>query len=184
MTMEKYNNFQNDLKDVVVWMQKEMKQISAGGVTPAILDSVMVESYGSFMQVQHLAAIGIDGNSLKVSPFDKSQTKAIEQAIRDADLGVSLVTESDGVRVIFPQLTTETRAKYVKIAKEKLEDARIKVRQLRSDVNSDLDALKINGEISEDDNKKKKDQVQEMVDKTNAELESMFKHKESAILNI
>lgn len=182
--MEKFNSLQNNLKDVVAWMQKEMKQISAGGVNPAVLDSVMVESYGTFMQVMHLAAIGIDGNSLKVSPFDKSQMKAIEQAIRDADLGVSLVTESDGVRVIFPQLTTETRTKYVKIAKEKLEDARIKVRQMRNDVNSDLDALKINGEIGEDDNKKKKDQVQDLVDKTNSELENIFKHKESAIMSV
>lgn len=182
--MEKFNTFQNDLKEVISWLQKEMKSISAGGVNPAVLDSVMVESYGSHMQVMHLAAIGIDGNSLKVSPFDKNQNKAIEQAIRDADLGVSLVTESDGVRVIFPQLTTETRTKFVKIAKEKLEDARIKVRQLRSDVNSDLDAMKIAGEISEDDNKKKKADVQENVDKTNSELEAIFKHKEAAILSV
>jgi ribosome recycling factor len=182
--MNKFNNFGNDLKDVISWLQKELKQISAGGVNPAVLDSVQVESYGSFMQVMHLASIGIDGNSLKVCPFDKSQMKAVEQAIRDADLGVSLVTESDGVRVIFPQLTTETRAKFVKIAKEKLEDARIKVRQLRNDANSDLDAAKILGEMGEDDLKKKKEEVQKQVDHTNAELESMFKHKESAILGI
>ncbi len=182
--MEKFNNLQKSLKEIVEWMQKEMKSISAGGVNPAVLDSVMVESYGSFMQVMHLAAIAIDGNSLKVSPFDKSQTKAVEQAIRDADLGVSLVTESDGVRVIFPQLTTETRTKFVKVAKEKLEDARIKVRQIRNDVNSDLDAMKIAGEMGEDDVKRKKDQVQETVDKTNSELEGIFKHKETAILSV
>lgn len=182
--MEKFNNLTNNLKDVVAWLGKELKQISAGSVNPAVLDSVMVESYGSYMQVAHVAAITIDANSLKVSPFDKSQTKAIEQAIRDADLGVSLVTESDGVRVIFPQLTTETRAKFVKQAKEKLEDARIKVRQFRSDVNSDLDALKIAGVMGEDDVKRKKDQVQEAVDKTNVELEGMFKTKETAILNV
>lgn len=182
--MENFNNLQKNLREIVEWMQKEMKSISAGGVNPAVLDSVSVESYGSYMQVMHLAAIGIDGNSLKVSPFDKSQTKAIEQAIRDADLGVSLVTESDGVRVIFPQLTTETRTKFVKIAKEKLEDARIKVRQMRNDVNSDLDAMKIAGEMSEDDVKRKKDQVQDSVDKTNQELESIFKNKETAILSV
>jgi ribosome recycling factor len=182
--MEKFNNLQKSVKEIIEWLQKEMKSISAGGVNPAVLDSVMVESYGSYMQVMHLAAIGIDGSSLKVSPFDKSQIKAIEQAIRDADLGVSLVTESDGVRVIFPQLTTETRAKFVKIAKEKLEDARIKVRQLRNDINSDLDAMEIAGEMGEDDLKRKKDQVQDTIDKTNAELESIFKHKETAILSV
>jgi ribosome recycling factor len=182
--MNKFNNFQNELKDVTAWMQKEMKQISAGQANPAILDSVHVDVYGSSMQVAHLANITLDGNSLKVSPWDKSQSKIIEQAIRDMDLGVSLVTESDGVRVIFPQLTTETRAKYVKLAKEKLEDARIKVRQLRNDVNSDLDAAKIAGEMGEDDVKRKKDEVQRLVDVTNGELESMFKHKESAIMTV
>lgn len=182
--MQKFNNFGNDLKEVISWMQKEIKQISAGAVNPAVLDSVNVESYGSYMPIMHLAAISIDANSLKVSAFDKTQNKAIEQAIRDADLGVSLFTESDGIRVIFPQLTTETRAKFVKIAKEKFEDARIKVRQLRADVNVDLDAAKIGGEMSEDDNKKKKDQVQKQVDQTNAELEAMFKVKENAIMSV
>jgi ribosome recycling factor len=71
-----------------------------------------------------------------------------------------------------------------KLMKEKLEDARIKVRQLRNDANSDLDAAKILGEMGEDDLKKKKEEVQKQVDHTNAELESMFKHKESAILGI
>lgn len=182
--MEKFNNLQNSLKDIVSWLQKEFKQISAGQANPAVLDSINVEVYGSYSPVAHLANIALDANTLKVSPWDKSQIKLIEQAIRDADIGVSLVTESDGVRVIFPQLTTETRAKFVKQAKEKLEDARIKVRQIRNDVNSDLDAMKIAGEMSEDDLKRKKDQVQDLVDKTNSELESMFKTKESAIMSV
>lgn len=182
--MNKFNNFSNNLKDVTAWMQKEMKQISAGQANPAVLDSVFVDSYGSRMQVSHLANISLDGNALKVSPWDKSQIKLIEQAIRDMDLGVSLVTESDGVRVIFPQLTTETRAKFVKLAKEKLEDSRIKVRQLRNEVMDELDSAEKEGEMSEDDLKKKKDQVQKNVDSTNAELEAMFKHKEGAIMSV
>ncbi len=182
--MEKFNNFEKNLKEVVVWLQKEFKQISAGVANPAVLDSVNVESYGSFMPIAHLATIALDGNNLKVVPFDKSQVKAVEQAIRDADLGVSLITESDGVRVVFPQLTSETRTKFVKLAKEKFEDARIKVRQERGDVNSDLDAEKIAGNMSEDDNKKKKEQVQKIVDSINAELESMFRQKENAIMKV
>lgn len=182
--MQKFNNFEKTLKEVVVWLQKGFKEISAGVANPAVLDSVNVEVYGSFMPIAHVASISLDSNNLKVVPFDKSQIKAVEQAIRDADLGVSLISESDGVRVVFPQLTTETRAKFVKIAKEKLEEARIKVRQERNDVNSDLDAEKIAGNMSEDDNKKKKDQVQKIVDVTNKELEDMFKTKEAAILKV
>ena len=120
--MNKYNNLSQALSFVEDWMKKEMKQISAGGASPNVLDSVYVDSYGTRMQLMHLCNIALDGASLKVSPFDKSQLKPVEAAIREADLGLSIVSENDGLRVIFPQLTTETRTKYTKVAKEKLED--------------------------------------------------------------
>jgi ribosome recycling factor len=182
--MNKFNNLSNLLKECTAWLQKEFKKISAGQANPAVLDSVNVESYGSYMPIAHVANISLDANSLKVAPWDKGQMKAVEQAIRDADLGVSLIIESDGIRVVFPQLTTETRAKYVKQAKEYLEEARIKVRQVRQDVISDIDAEKIAGNISEDDQRKKRDQIQKQVDEINKELEDMFKNKEAAIMKI
>lgn len=182
--MENFDNLKNNLQGAIDWLQKELKQISAGAANPSILDSVQVDVYGTRMAVMHMASISLDGNSLKVSPFDKGQIKALEQAVRDADLGVSILSESDCVRVIFPQLTTETRAKFVKIAKEKLEDARIKVRQARADANVDLDSAKIAGDMSEDDVKKKKDLVQKEVDNTNAELQAMFTVKEEAIMKV
>jgi ribosome recycling factor len=182
--MSKQANFSNNLKDCVEWLKKELKQISAGQANPAVLDSVNVESYGSFMPIAHVANISLDGNALKVSPWDKSQIKVVEQAIRDADMGVSLVTESDGVRVIFPQLTSETRTKFVKQAKEKLEEARIKVKQFRQDVMDEVEDEKKEGGISEDDARRTKDQLQKQVESTNNELEEIFKTKEGAILKV
>lgn len=182
--MNKVNSFANDCKEVVAWFQKELKQISTGQANPNILDSIYIDAYGSKMAINHLASISIDGNSLKVSPFDKSQMKDLEQGIRDADLGVSILPETDCVRVIFPQLTTETRAKFVKIAKEKLEEARIKVRLLRSEAMNELDVAATEGELGEDDAKRKKEQVQKEVDSINAELQGMFSLKEEAILKI
>jgi len=182
--MEKYKNLENNLGEVVAWLQKELKQISTGQANASILDSVYVDAYGSKMLVTHVASISMDGNSLKVSPFDKGQLKDLEQGIRDADLGVSILSESECVRVVFPQLTTETRAKFVKIAKEKFEDARIKVRQVRADVNVEIDAEKIAGNISEDDAKSQKDVVQKNVDETNNELQQLFSAKETAILKV
>jgi ribosome recycling factor len=183
--MQKFNNLQKEITEIVEWLKKEFKQISTGQATPAILDSIKVESYGSFMDIAHVAAITItDAKSLKVMPFDKSQTKAVEQAIRDADLGVSLVGESDGIRVIFPQLTTETRGKFVKQAKEKLEDARIKIRKERQESIDEIENAKKESEISEDDFKRKKEEIQKHIDKGNIELESLFKQKEEAIMKI
>ncbi len=183
--MQKYNNFQKEISEVIEWLKKEFKQISTGQATPTILDSVKVESYGSYMDISHVASIAIsDAKSLIITPFDKSQTKSVEQAIRDADLGVSLVGESAGIRVIFPALTTETRGKFVKMAKEKLEDARIKIRKERQEIIDELDIAKKDGAISEDDYKRKKDDVQKKVDTGNAEVESLFKQKEEGIMKV
>jgi ribosome recycling factor len=183
--MNKFNSFKNDLQQVVDWLKAEFKTISAGVATPSILDSVNVESYGSYMPFMHAASVTVeDPKTLKIVAFDKSQLKNIETAIRDADLGLSILVDSEAVRAIFPQLTSETRAKFVKIAKEKLEDARIKVRQARQEVMDEIDAAKKEGEISEDDQHKKREAVQLQVTATNQELETLFEHKEKAIITV
>jgi ribosome recycling factor len=182
--MIKYNNLSKDLGEVIDFLKKELRNISAGAANPAVLDSINVESYGSYMQVSHLANIALeDSRTIKISPFDKSQTKAIEAAIREADLGFSIVAESDGVRLIVPQMTTESRQKYVKMAKEKLEDARIKVRKERQEAMDEIDEVKKEGG-SEDEYKKQKENIQKFVDATNGELEALFKHKEETITTI
>jgi ribosome recycling factor len=174
-----------DIADAKEWFRNELKSISAGVANPAVLDAIYVESYGSRMQIAHVAAIALeDTKTLKVSPWDKSQTKMIEQAIRDADLGLSFVGEGDSIRVIFPQLTTETRAKFVKLAKTKHEDARIKVRQIRQEANSEIDDAKKVGELTEDDANRKKEEVQKHVDAANSELDILLKQKEEAIMTI
>jgi ribosome recycling factor len=183
--MNKFNSFKNDLQNIVEWLKSEFKTISAGIATPSILDSVQVESYGMYMPVAHTATITVeDPKTLKIVAFDKSQVKNIETAIRDADLGLSLIVDGESVRAIFPQLTSETRAKFVKIAKERLEDARIKVRQLRQDVMDEIDNAKKEGELSEDDQHKKRDVAQAAVGETNQTLESLFEQKEKAITTI
>lgn len=183
--MNKFNSFKNDLQNVVDWLKSEFKTISAGVATPSILDSVNVESYGSYMPIMHVASITVeDPKTLKVMAFDKSQLKSIETAIREADLGLSLIVDGECVRAIFPQLTTETRAKFVKLAKERLEDARIKVRQLRQDVMDEIDTAKKEGSISEDDQHKKREAAQASVQEANTALENMFEQKEKSITTV
>ncbi len=183
--LEKYNNLESAIDEIKDWYRSELKSISAGVANPAVLDSVYVDSYGSRTQIAHVAAINIeDAKTLKIVAWDKSQNKIIEQAIRDADLGLSLVTDSDCIRAISPQLTTETRAKYAKIAKTKHEDARIKIRSVRQDVNSEIDEAKKSGELSEDDQSKRKDDVQGKIDSANRELDALLSLKEEAIMKV
>lgn len=171
-------NFKNELKKVEEWLSKEYGSVHTGRATPLILDSVMVESYGSFMPIKNVASVSIeDPKTLRIAPWDKNQIKGIESAINGANLGLSVVSDSDGVRAIFPMLTTENRSKLVKILKEKLEDARISVRKERQDEINKTD------ELTEDEAKRAKDEIQKCVDETNKNLEAIFTKKENEVMN-
>ena len=110
--------------------------------------------------------------------WDASQVPAVEKAIRDADLGVSLVADSSGLRVIFPELTSERRVQLLKLAKTKLEDARISVRGVRDEEMKELEKDFKAGGMGEDEKFTKKDDIQKNVEETNNKLESLFNSKE------
>jgi len=170
------------LDEVAEWLEKEFAGIRTGQATPALLDSIRVESYGSKMPINQVASLGTeDARTLRVSPWDVSQASAIETAIRDANLGVSVVGDSSGVRVIFPELTGERREQLIKLAKTKLEDARVTVRGIRDDVMKAIDTALKAGGISEDERFGQKEAVQKHVTSTNQNLESLFTQKEKEI---
>jgi ribosome recycling factor len=176
------NDLEVRLKAIVDWLTTEFSGIRTGQATPALLDSVKVESYGSWMGINQVASLGIeDARTLRVSPWDQSLLKVIETAIRDADLGVSVIADSSGVRVVFPELTGERRVQLLKIAKTKLEEARVSVRGIREDVLKKLDRQVKDGEMSEDEKFSKKDVVQKKVDATNALLEGLYTKKEQEV---
>lgn len=171
-------NFKIELKKVEEWLSKEYSQVHTGRATPIVLDSIMIESYGSYMPIKNVAGVTIeDTKTLRVAPWDKNQIKSIETAINAANLGLSVVSDSDGVRVIFPMLTTENRSKLVKVLKEKLEDARISVRKERQE---EMDKL---ADLPEDEVKRGKEEIQKAVDESNANLEAIFNKKETDLMN-
>jgi ribosome recycling factor len=167
------------LQEAKDWLVKEYSGIRTGQANPALLDSIRVESYGVMTQLNQVGSIGVeDARTLRISPWDASQSTAIEKAIREADFGVSIVTDSSGLRVIFPELSVERRAQLIKIAKSKLEDARITVRAIRDDEMKSIDKSEKSGDISEDEKFSKKQTVQEAVDLTNRELDQQYSQKE------
>jgi ribosome recycling factor len=170
------------ITDVVEWLQKEFSSIRTGQASPALLDSVLVESYGARVPLQQVASVGVeDARTLRISPWDASTIPGIETAIRDADLGVSLATDSSGLRVIFPDLTTERREQLVKLAKAKLEEARVSVRGVRDEVMKDIDRRQKSGEISEDEKFTQKEAVQSKTEKSNSQLDALFAEKDKAL---
>ena len=171
-------NFKSELKKIEEWLSKEYSQIHTGRATPMVLDSIMVDSYGSRMPIKNVAQISIeDPKTLRVSPWDKSQIKGIEGAITESNLGLSVVSDGEGVRVIFPMLNTENRTKLVKILKEKMEDARISIRKERQ---SEIDKT---DDLPEDEKKRAKEDIQKCVDESNNNLESIFAKKETDLMN-
>jgi ribosome recycling factor len=167
------------LDDVVVWLQKEYAGIRTGQASPSLLDSVKVESYGAFLPIQQIGSVGIeDARTIRVSVWDASQVSAVEKAIREADLGVSVVGDSSGLRIIFPELTSERRVQLLKLAKTKLEDARISVRAVRDEEMKELEKDFKAGGMGEDDKFSKKEQIQKNVEDLNSKLESLFISKE------
>lgn len=171
-------NFKTELKKVEDWLSKEYASLHTGRATPMVLDSVMVDSYGSRMPIKNVAGITIeDPKTLRISPWDKNQIKGIESAIAESNLGLSVVVDSDGLRVIFPMLTTENRAKLVKVLKDKMEDARINVRKERQ---GEMDKI---GDLPEDEEKRAKEDIQKCVDESNKNLEAIFEKKEKELMS-
>lgn len=170
------------LAGAVEWLQKEFSGIRTGQATPALLDSVRVESYGAHLPIQQLGSVGTeDARTLRVSVWDASQVATVEKAIRDADLGVSVVADSSGLRVIFPELTGERRQQLVKLAKAKMEEARVAVRGVRDDAMKAIDAAEKAGDMSQDEKFSAKEEVQKQVDATNRTLEARYGEKEQEI---
>lgn len=160
------------------WLQGELGQIRTGRPTPALLDGITVDAYGSKMKLIELASISVeDARSLFIAPWDSSQIKAIEKALTIASIG-GVGSDEKGVRLTVPELTTERRQELVKTVKQKLEDARVALRGERTRAIGDLEKKHADDEISEDELRRAKDEVQKLVDACTERLETLAHKKE------
>lgn len=178
-----FTDIEKKKDEIVDWLNGEYRSIQTGRATPQVLDLVHIDLYGARTPIAHTGSINIeDPRTLRVSPWDKTVIGQMEKAINDADLGLSVSSDDQGLRVHFPALTTETRQKLVKLLKDRLEDARIRVRALREETNKDIDVRGKEGDYGEDERIRYRDEMQKIVDAANAELESTFSKKEKEIM--
>jgi len=161
------------------WLAREYRGLRTGRANPAILDGIQVAAYGSTMPLKQVGNIGVeDARTLRVQPYDASLVKDIERAIAAADLGVGTSADGSSVRVSFPDLTAERRQEYVKLAKQKWEEARTTLRIARDEVWKEIQEKERKSELTEDDKYSLKDELQKRMDKANEELEKAFEAKE------
>jgi ribosome recycling factor len=169
--------FKNTAGAAMDWLKKEYSGLNTGRAMPAILDAVQVDAYGSKMGIKELATVSIeDPKTLRVVPWDMTVGKAIDSAVRESNLGLSVSLDSTGLRLSFPALTAERRTILTKLAKEKLEEARIKVRNERQKVLNAID------DLSEDEQKRIKNELQKLVDDANGKLEELCERKQKEIM--
>lgn len=177
-----FKDLKAGIKGTEEWLKAEFAGIRTGRATPALLDSVMVEAYGSMMPINQVGSISVeDARMMRVTPWDTSLSKAVEKAIMLADLGLSLAVDERGVRISFPDLTSDRRAMLVKLAKQKLEEARITLRGEREKTIKDIERKEKEGEISEDEKFRLKTELQKYIDEGGIALEGLVAKKEKEI---
>lgn len=144
--------FRTTAQQVKAHFQSELNKIRTGRASVNLVDSVMVEAYGTRIHLQEVASISSpDPTLIVISPWDKSLTGAIEKGVRAADLGISPVVDNEVVRLPIPSLTQEKRQELVKMVAKKLEEAKILLRNARSEVKQLIESQKNESGISEDD---------------------------------
>jgi ribosome recycling factor len=177
-----FKPFEAQIKNVQDKLGKELAGVRTGRATPAILDGVMIESYGTRMNIAQVANITVeDARMLRITPWDMSNAKEIEKAITVANLGLSVGMDERGVRVSFPDLTGERRVQLVKLAKEKVEEAKTMLRGVRDTVWNDIQKREKEGKMSEDDKFRAKEDMQKRVDAANTNFDDALARKEKEI---
>ena len=166
-------------------LENAFKRIRTGRAHPAILDNVMVSYYGTDTPLNQLAAIHVEeGRSLLIAPWEKSIIGDIEKAIHKSDLGLNPSNNGESVRVPMPPLTEETRREYGKQARGEAEAARVAIRNIRRDANSDFKELAKEKEISEDEARRAEDRMQKLTDKHIDKVDAAYKAKEADLLSM
>jgi len=177
------NSFKEELKKTENWLAKELAHFHTGRANISLLDTISVSAYGALSLLSNVSSITPeDSKTLRVVPWDKTLIKEIERAITSSNLGVSVVVDENGLRVIFPALTTERKQQILKLLKEKLEKARITVRNERDRVWSDIQVKEREGKVTEDDKYRLKNELQKLVDENNKNLEAIYKKKEAELM--
>jgi ribosome recycling factor len=169
----------------VEFLEAELSNIHTGRASANLVDSILVDAYGSKQAIKQIANISIpEPRQILIQPWDKVMVGSIETAIRESNLGFSPVNTGDMVRVTIPELTEDRRKEFIKQAKEKAEEARVSIRTARSETWNAIKKAKTDGEIGEDEMYRGEHRIQEEVDKYNKQIEELLDVKEKELLVI
>jgi ribosome recycling factor len=179
------NNARERMEKVLETVRREFAGVRTGKASPALLDSVRVEAYGSMLPLNQVGTVSApEPRMLTVQPYDKSQIKAIERALRESDLGLNPSNDGNLIRIPIPPLTEERRREYAKLLHKYAEEGRVAVRQARQHANDDIKKRQKDGELSEDEARRSQDQVQKLTDEYVHKVDDLLKKKEAEVMEV
>ena len=165
--------------------KEDFMTIRTGRANPAMFNKIFVDYYGTPTSLQQLASFqSPEARMIVVTPFDKSAMANIEKAIRDSDLGVNPSNDGSVIRVPLPQLSEERRKEYIKLARQKAEDSRISLRNIRRHAKDSLDKMQKDGDAGEDDVRRAEKALDDVTSKHVHMIDELVKHKEAELLEV
>jgi ribosome recycling factor len=173
------------MRKAVAHLQEEFGGIRTGRATPGLVEKLKVDAYGAEVPLQQIAGISIpEPRVLVISPYDKGSMKAIEKAIQVSDLGINPSNDGQVVRLVFPPLTEERRRELVKVVRNRAEEGRVAVRNIRRQTRHDLEALEKDGDLSKNDLDRAEKELEKVTHSTVEEIDQMLEHKERELLEV
>jgi ribosome recycling factor len=185
MAADVYSDVQRRMEKAVEALQRELQTIRTGRASPALVERLPVEYYGTSTPLQQIAAIhATDARTLTIQPWDRKALPEIERAILKSDLGLNPTNDGQVIRLVMPPLTEERRKELVKVVHKKVDDARVAVRNCRRDAHDSLRDQEKKKEISADELKRGTERLQKLTDKYIEEVEKVGQAKEREILEV
>lgn len=173
------------MKKAVEVTKEDLAMIRTGRASPKLLERVEVDYYGTKTPLNQLAGISVpEARLLVVSPYDRNAMSAIEKAIQSSDIGITPNNDGSVIRLAVPPLTEERRKELIKVAKERAEEGRVSIRNVRRHSKDEMERLKKAGDVSEDDLNRVERELQKLTDKFIQEVEELVAHKEQELLEV
>ena len=165
--------------------KEDFATIRTGRATPAMFNKVIIEYYGTPTPLPQMASIAIpEPRMVIIKPYDTGQMKEVEKALRDSDLGVNPNNEGTQIRINLPPMTEDRRREMIKVARQKGEDAKVAVRNVRRKAKEELERIVKAGEAGEDDGRRAERELDEITNKYVGHLDEIIKHKEAELLEV
>ena len=185
MTADIKKNTEAKMDQSIVAFKNNLLKIRTGRASPALLDTVHVDYYGSMVPLSQVANVSlIDARTISVQPWEKNMGAKIEKAIRESDLGLNPASMGDLIRVPMPPMSEERRKEMTKLARSEGESAKVAVRNLRRDANEGVKKLVKDKLASEDDQKRSEAEIQKITDRHIAEIDALVAAKEQEIMAV